>query len=154
MAVPVPLLDQNPCRTSCNWRLAHRRVSMSASTTFHRVSSRPMPRLYVIPVGMRTKTVHPNSCGISPVCHMCWTMSTRHIHHFVCGGIFESSLEYTYRIHCFKCSAWRWVCLPALKGRRRKIAASTSAFNGVLSLTWTGSTCVARGMPGSCGSLL
>ena len=34
---------------------------------------------------MSTMTFHPNSCGISPVCHIFWTMCTRHIQRSVLG---------------------------------------------------------------------
>ena len=57
---------------------------MSASTTFQRVSIRHMLQVYVVHLGKSTKTVHPNSWGISPVYHMCWKMSTRHIQRSVC----------------------------------------------------------------------
>ena len=75
----VPLPDLNLCNTSCNWMLACRRVSISTSTTFPRVSSRSTPRVLVVPFEIRTRKVHPKSCGISPVHHMCCAMSTRHI---------------------------------------------------------------------------
>ena len=38
-----------------------------------------MYQVSVVPLVMSTRTIHPNSCGISPVHHMCWTISTRHI---------------------------------------------------------------------------
>ena len=86
IAVSVPLPALKLCKTLCNWRLERRRVSISASTTFHRVSSRPMSCVLVVPFGIRTGIVHPNSCGISPVRHMCCTMYTRHIHCSIHGG--------------------------------------------------------------------
>ena len=70
IAVPIPLAPQNPWRTSCIYRLAHRLMLISASTTFHRVSNRTMPLVLVVPFGIRTSIVHPNSWGIYPVCHM------------------------------------------------------------------------------------
>ena len=154
MAVPVPLPNRNPCMTSWNWRLARRQVYMSDFNTFQRVSSRPMPRVYVVPLGMSTKKVHPNSCRISPVRQMCWTMFTRHINLLICRRVFGSSLGYASRINYLKVSVQRWVRTHNLKGRRQQNAASTSASDGVTSLTWTSSTYVARGMPGGCGSYL
>ena len=47
-----------------------RRVFMSASNTFQRVSSKPMPQVSMDRFGMSTKKFHPNSWGISPVCHV------------------------------------------------------------------------------------
>ena len=120
IAVPVPCPARKPCRASWNWRLACRQVYMSASTTFHRVSSSTMSRVSVAPLGMRTKTVHPTYCGISPVRHMCWTMSTRHIHHSVYRVRFNFSLGYTSLSNCLKCSTQRWVCQPALSGHRKR----------------------------------
>ena len=70
ISVLVPLPYLNPWRTSCIFRLVWRRVSISASTTFHRVSNRPMPHVLVIPFGNSNRNVHPSSLGISPVCHM------------------------------------------------------------------------------------
>ena len=105
IALPVPLPSMNPCKTSCKWRLAHRWVSISAPTTFHRVSSMPMPRVLVLPFIISTSSVHPNSCGISPVIHMCYTMFTRHIQRSISGGVFDCSLGYASLRHCLKCSA-------------------------------------------------
>ena len=154
IAVPVPIPSRNPCRTSWNWRLASRQVSMSVYTTFQRVSSSPMPWVSVLHLGMMTKTLHPNSCKISPVRHMCWKMSTRHIQRSFRGGVFEFSLGYTSCSHCFKRSARRWVCPPYLRGSMQQTTASNYASDGVASFTWTGYTCVARGKPGVCGSSL
>ena len=69
-AVPVCLLDLNQWRTLCICRLARRRVLISASTNFHRVSKSLMPLVSVLPFGISTRTVHPNSWGISPLRHM------------------------------------------------------------------------------------
>ena len=93
---------------------------MSDSTTFQRVSGRPMPRLSVIPFDMRTKTVHLNYCRIFPMRHMCWIMSTRHIQQSVLRGVFEFSPRYASHSHCLKCPTQRWVYKPDLRGRRRK----------------------------------
>ena len=129
--VPVHLPSWNPWRTSWNWRLALRCVCMSASTTFHMVSRSPMPRVSVIPLGMGIRTVNPKSCGISPVCRMCWTMSISHIQRSVQGEFFKFSSGYASRSHCLKCSARRWMGAPSLSVRWRRTAASNSASNGV-----------------------
>ena len=113
-----------------------------------------MPRMSVVPLGMSTRTVHLNSCGISPVRHMCCTISTRHIQRSVCRGVFEFSPGYTSRRHCLKCYARSWACPPALSRHKRRTTVSTSASDGVLSFTWTGSKCVAMVRPGGCGSYL
>ena len=84
--IPISLPSRIPWRTSRKWILDLRQVSMSASTTFQRVSSISMSRVFVGPLGMMTRTVHPNSCGISPVLHMCWTMATRNIQWSTCKG--------------------------------------------------------------------
>ena len=151
IAVPVPIPDLNPWRTSCNWRLARRQVSISASTSFHRVYSRPMMCVLVVPFVIRIRTVHPNSCGISPMCHMFCIISTRHRHCSIFRGVFNFSPGYASLHHCLK---WGWVCLPTLCGRRRSTSASTYTSNGISSFTFSGSTCVARGRPGGCGSSL
>ena len=70
ISVPVPLPALNPFKTSCNWKLAHRRVSISASNTFQRVTRSPIPHVSVVPFGIIIRTVHPSSCGISPVSHV------------------------------------------------------------------------------------
>ena len=127
---------------------------MSASTTFQRISSSLMPQVSMVPLFMMTKTVHPNYCGISSVCHMYLKMSNRHIQCSVCGGVFQFYLGYASRSHCLKCSARRWVCLPALRGHMQQTSASTSAYDGVSLLTLTGSACVARGKPYECGYYL
>ena len=155
IAVPVPLMDLNPCKTPCNYSLARRRVSISASTTFHRVSSRLMPRVLLFPFVVITRTHHTNSCGISPVIHMCCTMSTIHIQRSIRGeGVFNCSLGYSSLRHCLNCSAWRWLCLPSLCGIRRRTADSTDASYGISSFTLEESMCIARGSPGGCGSSL
>ena len=99
---------------------------------------------------MSTRTVHPNSYGISPGFHMCCTMFTRHIQPSVCRGGFEFSPGYIFRSHCLKCSAWRWVCPPVLIGRRQQTLVSTSAYDEVASFILTGFTCVANVGPGVC----
>ena len=70
IAVPVLLPDLNPWRMSCIFRVVRRRVSINASTTFHSVSNRPMTLVLVLPFGIRTIIVHPNSWGVSPGRHM------------------------------------------------------------------------------------
>ena len=85
IAIYVPLPALNPRRMSCICRLALRRVSISTSTNFHRVYNRPMPRVLVVPFVIRTRTVHTSSWGISPMLHMCCTMSTRHSQHSLRG---------------------------------------------------------------------
>ena len=67
---PGYLFTQNPWRTSWNLILYLIWVSMIASTTFHSVYSSPIPWMLVLPLGMRTKIVHPISAGIFPFCHM------------------------------------------------------------------------------------
>ena len=71
VAILVPLSVRNLCRTSWNWRLARRRVSMIASTNLQRVSCRTMPLVPLVPLCTRTKIFHTNYCGISPTHHMC-----------------------------------------------------------------------------------
>ena len=66
IAIPAPLPDLNPWRTLCIYRLARRRVLISASTTFHRVSNRPMPRVLVVPFGIRTRNSPTSSFGYLP----------------------------------------------------------------------------------------
>ena len=66
--IPIPALKLWKKQYIC--RLAQRRVSISSSTTFHSVSSRPMPLVSVVPFGISTRIVHPNSWGVSLVCHM------------------------------------------------------------------------------------
>ena len=144
----VPILSCNLCRTSRNWRLEHIRVSGSTSTTFQRVYSRPMTWVSFVPLGMRTKTVHPNSCKIYPVRHMFCTMSTIHIHQSVRGRFFKFSLGYASRCHFLKRSIWRWVCSLALRGHRQQTAVFTSASDVVAYFMCNGSTCVTRGMQG------
>ena len=151
-AVPICLLDLNPWRTSCICRLARRRVLISASTKLHRVSNRLMPLVSVLPFGISTRTAHPNFSGISPLRHMLWTRSNRHIYCSLCGGVFDLSPGYASCHHCLKCSVRRWVYPPSLCGRRRHTAASTSASDGILLFNLTGSTCVARVRPVECGS--
>ena len=126
------------CKTLCNWRLTCRRMSISASTTFHRIYSRPMPCVVVFPFGISTRKVHINSYGISPVRHMCCTVSTRPIQRSLLGGVFECSPGYISLHHCLKCYAWRWVCPPALCGCSRCTAESTSTSDGILSFTCLG----------------
>ena len=50
-----------------------------------------MPWVHVVCLGMRTSKVHPNYCGISPVPHMYWKMSTRLNQRSVQGGVFKVS---------------------------------------------------------------
>ena len=71
MTVPVPILSQNPWITLWKWILVRRLVSMSASTTFQRVSRSPIPQVSVEPLGIRAKMFHTNYWGISPMLHMC-----------------------------------------------------------------------------------
>ena len=78
IAIPVPLPSLNPWRMSSICRLAQRRVLISTSTILHRVSSRPIPLVLVVPFGIRTRIIHPNSWVISPMLHMFCTRSTRH----------------------------------------------------------------------------
>ena len=80
ISILVPLADLTLWRTSGICRLAWRQVLISASTTFYSVSNRPIPLVLVVSFGIRTRIVHPNYWGISPVCHMCYTRSTRNIH--------------------------------------------------------------------------
>ena len=61
-------------------------MSISASTTFYRVSRRLMSLVLVVPFGIRTRIFHPNSWGISPVRHMCCTRSNRHSQCSLRGG--------------------------------------------------------------------
>ena len=75
-----PFLDLNPWRTSCNRRLARRQVFISASATFHRVSSRPIHHVSVVPFVISIRKVHPRSWVIFPVHHMCCIISTIHKH--------------------------------------------------------------------------
>ena len=152
IAPPTPLPALNPCNTSCNWRLACRQVSISTSNTFHRISSRPMSRVLVVPFVSITRTVHNKYRGIPPVWHMFCTIFTRHIQRSIHGGVFDCSPGYASLRQCFKCSAQRWVYPSALCGRRRRTPASTYAYAGISSFTLAGSTCVARGRPGVCGS--
>ena len=86
IAVPIPLLSLNPWSISFICRLPRLQVSISTSTTFHMVSNRPMTHVSVVPFGIRTRTNHPRSWGISPVHHICCTRSTRHIQHSLRGG--------------------------------------------------------------------
>ena len=69
-------------------------MSISAAATFDRVFNRPMFLVLVFPFGIRTRTVHPSSWGIYPVCHMCGTMYTRYRHHSLFVGVCECSLGY------------------------------------------------------------
>ena len=124
------------------------RVPIRASTAFHRVSNRPMNLVSVFPFGISTSIFHPNSWVISPVRHMWCTRSTRRIHFSLHGGVFDCYLGYASHHHCLKCSARRWVCPPALCGRRCHTAASTYASDEILSFTISDSTCVSRGIPG------
>ena len=87
ISAPVPLPVRNLCRTSWNWSLALRQVSMSASTTLQRASSSPMPRVSVVPLGMRNRT----DLSCSP--HV---LNDFHP--------FEFSPGYASRSHCLKCS--------------------------------------------------
>ena len=63
-----------------------RRVSISASTTFHMVSKRPMHCVSVVPIGISTRTAHHSSWGIPSLRHICCTMYTRHIQCPSAGG--------------------------------------------------------------------
>ena len=152
IAVLVPLPALNLCKTSCNCRLACIRVSIRASTTFHRVSSRPMPRMSVVPFGIKIRTVHPNYCGIPPVNHMCCTMSTIHSQCSIRAGVFDCYPGYTSLHHCLRCPAQRWVCPPTLCGCRWRTAVSASASIGILSFTLAGTTCITSGSPGVYGA--
>ena len=86
IAIPVPLPALNLWIMSCFCRLAWRRMSISESTTFHRVSNILMPCVLVAPFLIRTRIVHPSSWGISPVRHMCCTISTKHRQRSLYGG--------------------------------------------------------------------
>ena len=48
ITVPVRRLALNPWRASCIYRLARKRVSISASAIFHRFSNRIMPCVSMI----------------------------------------------------------------------------------------------------------
>ena len=127
---------------------------MSASDTFQRVYSRPMPRVYVVPLGVSTKTVLPDSYGICPVRHMCWTISTRHIHFSARGGGLRVLPRVRLSHPLFEMLCAEVDVSACLKGRMRQTDASTSTSDGVASLNWTRSTCVSRGIPGVYGSSL
>ena len=154
ISIPILLLDLNPWSKLCICSLDHRRVSISASTTFHRVSNRPMPCVLVVPFVIKTRTNHHISWVVSPLRHMFFTMSTRHSQRSLCGEIFNCSPGYASRCHYLKCSARRWVCPPALCWSRGSNAASASASDGISSFTLDGSNFVARGRPGVCRSYL
>ena len=138
LAVLIHIPELNLWSTSCICRLAQRRVSISASTTFHRVSSRPMPRVLVAPFGIRTSTIHTISWGISPVRQMCCSMSTRHRHSSLCGYLSDCSPGYASHHHCLKYSVLRWVCPTTLCGCRWRTTDSNSASNGISSFTLDG----------------
>ena len=91
IAVPVPLLDLKPWRTLFICRMAQRRVWISASTIFHIVSNRTMPCVSAVPFGIRTRTAHPSSWEIYPMCHMCCNISTRNSQRSLRRGIFNCS---------------------------------------------------------------
>ena len=154
ISVPVPLLDLNFWRTSFICSLARSQELISDSINFHRVSNRPMPLVLVVTFGIRTRIVHPNSWGISPVCHMCFTRSNRNIHCFLRRGVFECYPGYGSCCHCLKWFVRRWVCPYALCGRRRCTVVSTSASDGISLSTFAGSACVARVRTGGCGSYI
>ena len=119
-----------------------RQVSMIESTTFQRISRNPMPRVSVFTLGMRTRTVYPNSCG-SPPFATCTRLFPPGTSSTPSGGVgvFEFYPWYASLSHCLNCSAWRWVCLPALRVCRQRNTVSTSTSDGFTFITCTGSTC-------------
>ena len=126
MAVPVPPPSWKPWRTLWELILALSQVSMIASTTFDRVSSKPIPRVLMFPFGMITIIVQPRSVGISPFCHMYCVRSTSFIHISEFGGMDVPSSVYSSLIHFLKCSALRCVWMPILFRRKRWTSTSTS----------------------------
>ena len=60
--------------------LALSQVSILASTTFHSDSQRPIPQVSVLPLGIRTRIVHPIFVGVSPLCYINWVISTSFFH--------------------------------------------------------------------------
>ena len=78
--------DKTSRRTLYICRLAQRQEFISASTTFHSVSSRRMPVVSYFPFGIMTRIVCPNSWGVYHVRHMLCTRSTRHAQPSLQGG--------------------------------------------------------------------
>ena len=80
VAVTIPLLAWNPWRKLWKWIPTSRWVSTIASTTFQRISRRPMYQVSMEPLGISTNIFHTNSWGISPVRHMFWTTTKSYEH--------------------------------------------------------------------------
>ena len=117
MDVSIPIPTRNPWRTS--WRVTAFLicVSIMASITFQRTSKSPIPQVYVLPLGMRIKTVHPRSARIFPRYHMNWTSSTSFIRISGLGGVVASFFGCASLSHILKCLAHRCVwplpCSPS-----------------------------------------
>ena len=119
---------------------------MIASTTFQSYSNRPIPLVYMFPLGISTSTVHPRSNGIYPCCHMNWVISTSFCHRSSLGVVDPPSDKYVFCSHFLKLSACRWVYGTALWSWRRRTAASTAPSKGTSPLTLKGVTWVDTGI--------
>ena len=147
IAFPIPLPSRKSCRTPWRQTLAFRRVSMIDSTTFQIYSNRPIPRVSVLPLGIRNSIFHPSSHGIYPCCHMNWVISTSFCHWYGMGVVGVISSGYASSSHLLKCSARSWVFPPTLWSCRCRTAYSTSPSKGTLSLTLNGVTWVGTSLP-------
>ena len=110
---------------------AFKLVSMIASNTFQKVSSKPILRLSMFIFGMKTRIFHPRSIGISPCCHMHYVKSTRFLHLYGFGWLDVPSAGYASLSHFLKRSALRCVWTPDLFRHYWRTSASTSAYTSV-----------------------
>ena len=131
IAVPTPLHEQNPCKTSCNWTTDLIWVYIITYNTSQTTYIRLIPQVSAFTFGISTRMVHPSSVSMDLASHTNWTICTSLCHRVGLGGIVEVSARYASLRHICICSACRWVWPPDLFLLRLLTAASNSPLVGV-----------------------